>query len=133
MDQTRHPVAHILTPAAGQPVTLYQDSDGTTVIGDTALRASYSGVRVAFYLDQAVTLTLLWGPTLDTPDASLVTIATETATASNWHGYIIALQPGRNKVVLTAGTPAPTTGSKIAVEKSDWPNFALAGLITSTL
>ena len=130
MDQTRHPIAPVATPGASESVTLYQDGDGTAVVGNTSLRAAYTGVRVAFYLDQAVTLTLKWGPTLTTTDANLVTADTVSCTASTWYGFVIALQPGRNKIVLTAGGTAPTA-SFIAVEYSDWPNLALAGTILS--
>ena len=130
MDQTRHPIAPVATPGASESVTLYQDSDGTTVIGNTSLRAAYTGIRVAFYLDQATTLTVKWGPTLTTTDEDLVTVQTAPCSASTWYGFVISLQPGRNKIELTAGE-TPPTASFIAVERSDWPNLALAGVLVA--
>lgn len=127
MEKHRHPRAPVLTTTAGATVNLYQDSDGTTAPSDPNLAPSYVWCVISGKLDQEVTLVHRWGATLTTADESLVIIngptqAGETLAADTWFERAIRLMPGRNKIDLVLGTPAPTA-AYVAVELNSYPGL----------
>lgn len=114
------------TPTAGQEVVLWQDSDGTTLTGGRPeLYGKWTELDVACWVDQPVTLVHKWGPTLTTTDANLkiingATFTGETIAASTFFSRTLQHHPGRNRISIVAGTPAPTA-TKIACCNYDGP------------
>jgi hypothetical protein len=111
----------VAAPTTGSNVVLYQDSDGTTAPPSMNLASPYTHVTVGMKLDQDVTLVHQWGPTVLTPNASLVIIngtagAGETVAATAaYFQRSIRLQPGRNRISLVNGATAPTA-NHVAIE-----------------
>lgn len=122
MEKHRHPMPAIASPGANATVVLYQDSDGTSAPPQTPV-APYTHFRFsANFAAHGVTLYHKWGPTLDTPDGSLVTVNGSGAGESITAGFCdkpIALLPGRNHISIAAGSSAPTATS-IARELNDF-------------
>jgi hypothetical protein len=119
----RHRKEAISTGANGADVLIYQDTNGVTPPRNVP-STSYSSIKVALRLDQDVTYLHKWGPTPDTVDDDLVIIngplqAGEVAAASTFFERTTILFPGRNRISVTMGAPAPTA-SKIAFELNDY-------------
>jgi hypothetical protein len=126
----RHPQTPIASPGSSLEVVVYQDSAG--VSPDVSLAPArpnqgspYTGVTVAFKLDQEVTFLQKWGPTPTTADSNMVTIngasaAGETAAANVFFTRLVWLQPGRNRLSIQAGGTGPTAAN-IAVELYSGP------------
>ena len=127
MQNARHVRLPVATPGTSATVLLYQDSDGTTATPAQAVGISYCWYRFAMYLDQDVTFTHKWGPTLTTADADLKTIQTETLVKNNLNERYVHLLPGRNKITLTAGETAPTA-TVVAGELISFPG-AVTGIL----
>jgi hypothetical protein len=99
------------TTTAGGSVVVFDDTQSGN--GSPAPAPSYSHVTVSFKLDQAVTFIVKWAPERDAADSALLIIngSTETgevAAANVFFSRDVVLRPGRNKIYVLMGTPAPT-------------------------
>ena len=125
MQNYRHEFAKD-TPTAAAEVVLFQDSDGVSLTGGRPeLYGSWTELDVALLVDQNVTLIHKWGPTLTTADADMeiingATYTGETVTKDIFFERTLQHHPGRNRISIVAGTPAPTA-TKIACCRYDGP------------
>lgn len=109
----RHGYKTFTTPTAGNSVVLHDDKE----MRKTASHQNAIWVTVVANLDQNCTIYHKWAPDIEAADGDLVVMngtgSGDTAGLRFVEKY--RRLPGRNVIVLTAGTPAPTA-TKIAVE-----------------
>lgn len=131
MNPHRHPLSStplgdaFPTLAAGETVTIYDDKVSTQRPGPAPADVS---VNVSLQLDQAVTFIVKWAPQRDAEDTDLVIVngttqTGEVAAANTFFRRNVILSPGRNKIEVLMGTPAPTA-NYISAERNTF-----AGLI----
>ena len=123
----RHPYPSVASATAGNSTTLWDDGTGDKPKPDAP--PSHSHIRTLIKVDQAVTVVHKWGPKRNTATGDLVIIngasyTGVTVAANTPTPFTFDLQPGRNLIYVTSGTPAPTA-TFYPVEAEDFPGYIL--------
>lgn len=103
----RHQYKTIASATATNSAVLWDD--GTSAVGKPDVAPCFSHLRACLYVDQQVLVTHQWAPARDAADGALKTFGTPaTVSASTVTALKFALQPGRNRIIVTSGATAPT-------------------------